>query len=115
MNMAKILDGTSNTFAVGEAVPRWCTHTWWWWFNGTTATCGVPLNYKSINIQTNAAATLETRWGDWGNNYSFMSRHPGGANFGLCDGSVAFVSETIDLTVYRHLANRGDKIPVQVP
>ncbi len=103
-----ISDGTSNTFAVGEAVPRWCTHTWWYWFNGTTATCGIPLNYESNIIVTDPAHTLETRWTDWGNNYSFMSRHPGGANFALCDGSVTFISETIDLMAYRRMACMTD-------
>jgi prepilin-type N-terminal cleavage/methylation domain-containing protein/prepilin-type processing-associated H-X9-DG protein len=111
-----IRDGTSNTFALGEAVPAWCTHTWWWWFNGATATCGIPLNYESNAIRANpATVTLETQWGDWGNNYSFFSRHPGGANFGICDGSVTFVSDTIDILVYRHLANMDDREPVQVP
>ena len=112
---AEIPDGTANTFAVGEAVPRWCTHTWWFHFNACTATCGVPLNYISDFIRNNANASLETRWGNWQNNYSFMSRHPGGANFSLCDGSVTFVSDTIDITTYRMLANTGDAVPVQVP
>ncbi len=114
---ADITDGTANTFAIGEAAPRWSTHTWWWWFNGATATCGIPLNYKSIAIQTNnpVGATLDTRWDYWDVNYSFMSRHPGGANFGICDGSVKFVSETIDLATYRFLANMGDAQPVQTP
>jgi prepilin-type N-terminal cleavage/methylation domain-containing protein/prepilin-type processing-associated H-X9-DG protein len=111
-----IEDGTSNTFAVGEAVPKWCIHTWWWWFNGSTATCGTPLNYVSDAIRADPAnRTLETQAGDWGNNYSFMSRHPGGGNFGICDGSVKFVSETIDLMTYRHLASIADRVPVQVP
>lgn len=113
--LAHITDGTSNTFAVGEAVPAWCTHTWWWHFNGTTATCGIPLNYVSDAIRADPNQTLESRAWDWPNNYSFMSRHPGGANFGICDGSVTFVSETIDLTTYRHLANIMDGVPVNLP
>ena len=110
---AHITDGTTNSFALGEAVPKWCTHTGWYWFNACTATCGIPLNYESNLIQTDPAQTLETRWDDWGNNYSFYSRHPGGANFGMCDGSVDFVSDTIDVTTYRMLGNISDGEPVQ--
>lgn len=112
VRMAEITDGTSNTFIVGEAVPRWCTHTWWWWFNGTTATCGIPLNYKSLAITTSpGTVTLDSRWGDWPNNYSFMSRHAGGgANFLFADIHVTFVNDNIDLATYRFYANRGDNI-----
>jgi len=109
--MGDIDDGTANTFIVGEAVPRWCNHTWWWWFNGSTATCGVPLNYKSIAITSSPTATLDSNLGDWGNNYSFFSRHTGpGANFLYADGHVGFINDAIDLATYRFLANRGDMV-----
>jgi prepilin-type N-terminal cleavage/methylation domain-containing protein/prepilin-type processing-associated H-X9-DG protein len=111
-----ITDGTANTFAVGEAVPRWCTHTWWWWFNGTTATCGIPLNYKSASILANPnTQTLDSQWGDWPNNYSFFSRHPTGGQFGMADGSVRFVTDTIDFTAYKRLATCAGGRPAQVP
>ncbi len=35
------------------------------------------------------------------------SRHPGGVNLGLCDGSVRFVSETVDLETWRALGSRN--------
>jgi len=40
------------------------------------------------------------------------SRHPGGVNVGMCDGSGRFVSDTITMTVWRALATRsgGDVI-----
>ncbi len=37
---------------------------------------------------------------------AFGSFHPGGCNAALCDGSVRFASETIDLTVWRGVASR---------
>ena len=37
------------------------------------------------------------------------SRHPGGANHTLGDGSVRFISETIDFNTYQYLGNREDK------
>jgi prepilin-type N-terminal cleavage/methylation domain-containing protein/prepilin-type processing-associated H-X9-DG protein len=115
--ISDILDGTTNTFAVGETVAKWCSLTWWWWANGSYATCGIPLNYESNAVRADPSdnITMESQRDDWGNNLSFFSRHPGGANFGLCDGSVRFVSDTIDLTTYRHLANMDDGVPVSVP
>jgi hypothetical protein len=98
--MATISDGTSNTLAIGEAVPSWCNHTWWWWFNGTTATCGVPLNYRIWQ----GDAYLRSQLTDWGRNYSFFSKHPGGGQFGLLDGTTRFVNDSIDITLYRSLA-----------
>jgi len=35
------------------------------------------------------------------------SRHPGGVNVALCDGSVRFVSETVDLQTWHALASRN--------
>lgn len=40
------------------------------------------------------------------------SFHPGGVNAGLADGSVRFISETIDLTTFHHLGNRRDGKPL---
>ncbi len=96
ITLTSVKDGTSNTLMVGEALPDKCTHSWWWWFNGTTATCGVPLNYYQNNT---FAAT------DWGRNYAFASEHEGGAQFSMADGAVRFVSENIDKSVYRGIAS----------
>jgi prepilin-type processing-associated H-X9-DG protein len=38
----------------------------------------------------------------------FGAYHPGGANFTLADGSVRFISETIDVPTYQHLGHRAD-------
>jgi hypothetical protein len=111
VRLATILDGTSNTLAIGEAIPAWCTHTWWWWFNGSTATCGVPLNYR-IN---QGAPYLTSQAGDWGRNYSFFSTHPGGAQFELADASTRFIADTIDLTLYRQLATISGGEAAQIP
>jgi prepilin-type N-terminal cleavage/methylation domain-containing protein/prepilin-type processing-associated H-X9-DG protein len=103
---AQIRDGSSHTFAVGEAVPEWCRHTWWYWFNATTATCAIPLNYRRLpDLQV-------TGEGDWPENYSFLSRHSGGGQFGMADGSVRFVSDSIDFKVYRALGTISGGEPV---
>ena len=93
--MRDLTDGTSNTYAIGEALPGWSQWNWWYNPNAVTATCSMPLNgvlKRAKNI------------GDWPNNYSFASRHTGGGNFGLGDASVRFVSESIDIGVYRAYA-----------
>lgn len=113
-DLAFITDGTANTFAVGEAVPRWCTHTWWWWFNGTTATCGIPLNFKPSDVLA-GTQSLDTCWGNWQANYSFMSRHPSGALFGMCDGAVKFVPDSVDFVTYQRLATAAAGRPAQLP
>ena len=38
---------------------------------------------------------------------------PGGCHFAMADGSVHFVAETIDITVYRGLGAREDGLPVR--
>ena len=50
--------------------------------------------------------------GFWG---SPGSPHPGGANFGLADGSVCFVSESIDANVFALLGSMADGLPAQLP
>ncbi len=95
--MKHLTDGTSNVTMVGEALAGRCSHDTTFSFNHTTATCSIPLNYyyKNKTIDIN----------DWGNNYSFASQHVGGGHFTMGDGTVRFISENIDLQLYRNLAS----------
>jgi prepilin-type processing-associated H-X9-DG protein len=38
---------------------------------------------------------------------AFWSRHPGGCQFLLCDGSVRFIKQTLTPLVFRALASRA--------
>lgn len=92
-----ISDGTSNTFMVGEDVPAHNRHSTAYYANGDYSSCHAALNYMP-NPPTP---------GDWWNVISFRSLHPGGAHFCMVDGSVHFVTEDIDYTLYRHLSTKG--------
>jgi prepilin-type processing-associated H-X9-DG protein len=39
---------------------------------------------------------------------TFGSYHPGGCNIAFADGSVQFVSQMIDINLYRRLGSRAD-------
>ena len=88
-------DGLSNTFFIGETSAAYCSHSSWYSFNGSTATCAIPLNYRRPGV-----TSLESARRDWPNNYSFFTNHPGTANFCLGDGAVKSISTEVDLLVY---------------
>ncbi len=106
--MSSVTDGLSNTYAIGEALPELCSHTFWYGMNASLATTAVPVNnylkvYRATNPRANYfgnGANFAPVW-DWNNNYSYASQHTGGGQFTMGDGSVRFVSENIDLVVYR--------------
>jgi prepilin-type N-terminal cleavage/methylation domain-containing protein/prepilin-type processing-associated H-X9-DG protein len=100
ISMRDILDGTSNTFMVGEDVPSMNMHCDWPFANHATGTCGIGPNAMNSSGQPYAAS-------DWPNVYSFHSMHNGGLQFAMADGSVTFVPNTITLQVYRALATRS--------
>lgn len=95
LRMASISDGTSNSFAVGEAIPAWSNWSWWYCQNAAVATTALPLNYRR------GIDKLEQFAGSWQRNYSFYSLHPSGGNFAMCDGSVRFVADNIATATYR--------------
>jgi len=99
LRLTSITDGTSNTFMIGEDIPKINQHCGWPNANYANGTCCIPLN--------NAMKSGDPGWnnpGDWPNVYSFRSYHTGGGNFCLADGSVRFISDSIDLNLYRALA-----------
>jgi prepilin-type N-terminal cleavage/methylation domain-containing protein/prepilin-type processing-associated H-X9-DG protein len=125
-----ISDGTSSTMAMGESVhphpfgigPGYGKMTEGgptaWYFGGNIVVglelskgnnngrevlhTYYPLNSKHIPMRDN-----------FENDVPFGSDHPGGAQFAFCDGHVMFLSNTIDIAVYRALSTRagGETIP----
>ncbi|HET6574614.1 MAG TPA: DUF1559 domain-containing protein [Fimbriiglobus sp.] len=103
--LTSITDGTSNTLMVGEDVPEYNYHSAAFYANGSYANCHIPLNFKPNPIRP---------W-DWANVISFRSRHSGGANFCLADGSVRFLADTIDQDQYRAGCTKAGGEVIQLP
>ncbi len=96
---AHIRDGLSNTFMVGETLPSQCH------FNGAY-NHNFPVNGTTIPLNTfiDGASGVNNFWY---NACGFKSRHAAGATFVLCDGSVHFLSDTIDYRLYNALGSRA--------
>jgi prepilin-type processing-associated H-X9-DG protein len=101
VSLHDILDGTSNTFMVGEDIPERNRHSAWAFANGDYASCHAPLNYMP-NPPVPGVSTPDV----WPNMISFRSRHPGGGQFCMADGSVRFIQQTISHPLYRALSTK---------
>lgn len=102
ISLKSITDGQSNTFMVGETVAGQDFHGAAFFADGDFATCGVPINYFHIGLDTAAMKNAP----QWMQSRGFKSVHPGGVNFVMGDGSVQFVNEGIETFAYRALATR---------
>jgi len=106
--LLSVKDGTSNTFMIGEDIPalnQWCS---WPYSNNAVGTCAIPPNYQM-------PPTMPASPGNWPTTYSFRSFHPGGLQFAYADGSVHFISETIDLPTYRAMGTAYGAESLQAP
>jgi prepilin-type N-terminal cleavage/methylation domain-containing protein len=101
--MKDIIDGTTNTLMLAElskTIPTGLPNHYRTWIRGNNGGSGAtknvtnPINSTFYNGSNNF------------NDISFSSNHTGGCHFTLADGSVRFVSENIDLNMYKALASR---------
>lgn len=116
VRFSDITDGTSNTLALGEiALPKTGYGppgggdgaSWVRGISTVTNPAGMS-SCKNISVGINNPSLNF-------NDDSFSSLHPGGANFAKCDGSVTFVSETVDMAVYKSSASRNGGEPNTIP
>jgi len=114
-SISSISDGTSNTIAVGEATtstnvtlantntsqfPVWAGGG----FGGCNGLTGIVSTLRVVdgaNYPLNGTADA-----------SFGSKHTGGGNFALADGSVRFINANISATTYSALGTRNGGEPL---
>jgi len=132
ISAAKVTDGLSKTFLVGESR--------WWSYDYTNVLNGNYFGWSSSNRPNTWAQPLvlaaavdpinnplvdydaSQAWGTTAtptnavylgtHTRCFGSRHPGGCHMAMADGSVQFVSNSISTTIYRQLGTRADGQPM---
>ncbi len=139
-NFRDITDGTENVIAMGECRPQ-CSNggsgaTFWdarwgnvyttvapinfplcssWAYNGTRG--GTQPSEQYAPGYSDPSWTAQGGWNDRGmvpEQNSFRSKHPAGALFLYCDGSVHFLSEFVQYDAYQRLGDRRDGRPVNL-
>jgi prepilin-type N-terminal cleavage/methylation domain-containing protein/prepilin-type processing-associated H-X9-DG protein len=107
-SMRQIPDGLSNTILMGEVRGQCMDHlAYWAHFNALWISTTPPINYPTCP-EDQPAQTYLNQANNWNTSLGFKSRHEGGANFVFADGSVHFISETIDYLTYQYLGERRD-------
>ena len=125
--ISDVSDGMSNTLAIGEfayldsepgayfadapgLVRTWIAGS----YRYTDEEDLALMASKVVENPINAKVSVSTD-GIPFNYYPFTSFHPGGAGFLIADGSVTFLSEDMEFSLYQELStiNRGE--PVQLP
>jgi prepilin-type N-terminal cleavage/methylation domain-containing protein len=121
IGMRDIIDGTSNTIALGErswqqnnpvGLPHNCN---------AAVVFGTSHGNEQLTIRhVLGAGTVNINDSTGGCHFGFGSRHPGGSLFALCDGSTRFISETIEHIIapvfsgstFERLLHREDGMPI---
>ena len=106
-----VTDGTSNTVAFAETREERSAV----WIDGTSA--AVAARWTDLTSPTFAGNTVSINYTPYfpggvfpnsiGQAYGPSSFHPGGAQHAFVDGSVQFLTETMDATVYDVLTTRA--------
>ena len=93
--ISSIVDGTSNTIAIAEAVAVGENNYGFW-------SCGANCLGHDEGSINNRSGSLD----------EIASLHPGGANAVFADGSVHFLSETLSLDIVAALCTRNNQTVV---
>jgi len=130
MNFGAVRDGTSNTIFMGEVLGECHDHMdgGWWRLNAygdAEAGTSPPLNLMTTCAGTQQEAANKgypyngitampdcVSKGNWNLAWGFRSRHPQGCQFVFGDGSVHFISQSVNYQTYQRLGGRRDGLPI---
>jgi type II secretory pathway pseudopilin PulG len=117
---AEIKDGLSNTIWTGElqrlhtigggVTAQGLSHDGW--------AVGGDATGFSTGVMAPIGSSNPPAWTGLMNNGLFQSpgsEHPNGANFGIADGSVMFLSTTLDPNIFALMGSMADKMAVSLP
>ncbi len=120
-SVAQVRDGLSNTLAVGEFVQRDATGSYSEppgnvrpWILGAYSESDSSYAFRVVDYTINAKVHRADDPVNF-NHLPMGSHHIGGAHFLLADGSVRFLSETIEMENYRALATCDGREIVNLP
>ncbi len=112
----EILDGLSNTVMIAEVLQGKTTDLrgFFWWSSGAFLTAYLPPNSPledNVESNCNSMPRLNLPCVAVGTGPKFLaarSRHPGGVQVLLCDGSARFVQQSISINIWRNVStSRG--------
>jgi prepilin-type N-terminal cleavage/methylation domain-containing protein/prepilin-type processing-associated H-X9-DG protein len=122
VKLAHVTDGTSNTLLMSEYLMAWSHNDDDW--RGDIHNDDGVFRFHTLDTPNSSAADV-VNWalqtGDVlmpvntaGQQYNTArSRHPGGVNVSLCDGSIRFITNSVSLTVWQTLGTMdgGEVVP----
>jgi prepilin-type processing-associated H-X9-DG protein len=115
IRLSEVTDGLSNTFMLGETLPNHCDFMGLFSLNFQVSGTSIPLNTMESNVARAVGAKIFRPAGsNWFRVCGYKSLHPGGAQFGMGDGSVRFIPLTIDYRIYNGLGTRSGGEAVQL-
>jgi prepilin-type N-terminal cleavage/methylation domain-containing protein/prepilin-type processing-associated H-X9-DG protein len=109
IRFSNVTDGLSNTIMVGEISIIASGYDLAWFTNtGNVNGTSLPINFNLIpSLQQKFFYCPGCTTGQPWRGRGFQSHHPNGANFGMADGSVTFLSQTISQVPFNARGSRA--------